>query len=107
MLHKTAPGMSVVSVGTTTHSTIPLTLNTTGSVVDNYEVMWQRNTSGKCSDMHKDSAAISGDSTSCLVIGLQEDSNYTITVTATNVAGSAFSVPVTAMSSEAGERLVT
>ena len=96
-----------MSVGTTTPSTIPLTLNTTGSVVDNYEVMWERHTSGKCSNMHKDSTNISGDFTSYIVMGLQGYSNYTITVIATNAAGSAVSVPVTAMTVKAGEGLVT
>ena len=91
-----------MSVGTTTPSTIPLTLNTTGLVVDNYEVMWERDTSGKCSDMHKDSATISGDSTSYTVMGLQGYSNYTITVTATNAAGSVVSDSVTGMTGEAG-----
>ena len=94
-----------MSVGATTPSTIPLTLNTTGSVVDNYEIVWERDTLGKCSDMHKDSATISGDFTSYTVMGLHGYSNYTITVTATNAAGSVVSDSVTGMTGEAGEGL--
>ena len=55
--------------------------------------------------MDKGSATITGDSTSYTISGLQEDSNYTITVTASNAVGSAVSDPVTAMTGEAGEVL--
>ena len=96
----------VVSVGFTTPTTIPLTWTSAGSQVDSYEVTWERDTSGKCTDVDEDNATISGSSTSHTISGL-EDSNYTITVTATNTAGSAVSVPVTAMTGEAGEGLVT
>ena len=98
---------SVVSVGFTTSTTIPLTWTSAGSQVDSYEVTWERDTSGECPDVDEDSATISGSSTSYTISGLEEDSNYTITVTATNTAGSAVSVPVTAVTGEAGEGLVT
>ena len=91
-----------MSVGTTTPSTIPFTLNTTGSVVDNYEVMWERDTSGECRNMNKNSTIITGGSTIYTITELEEDSTYTITVTVTNAAGSAVSVPVTKMTGEAG-----
>ena len=55
--------------------------------------------------MDKGSATITGDSTSYTISGLQEDISYTITVTASNAAGSAVSDPVTAMTGEAGEVL--
>ena len=69
--------------------------------------MWERDTSGECTDVDMNSTTISGSSTSYTISGLEEDSNYTITVTATNTAGSAVSVPVTAVTGEAGEGLVT
>ena len=69
--------------------------------------MWERDTSGECPDVDMDTATISGNSTNYTISGLQEDSNYTITVTATNTAGSTVSVPVTAVTEEAGEGLVT
>ena len=97
----------VVSVGFTTPTTIPLTWTSAGSQVDSYEVTWERDTSGECTDVDENSATISGSSTSHTISGLQEDSNYTITVTATNTAGSAVNVPVTAVTGEAGEGLVT
>ena len=68
---------------------------------------WERDTSGECTDVDEGSATISGSSTSYTISGLQEDSNYTITVTATNTAGSAVSVPVTEVTGEAGEGIVT
>ena len=95
-----------MSVGTTTPFTIPLTLNTVGSVVDSYVVMWKRAISEKCHDLDEESVTITN-GTNYTVKELQGDSNYTITVTATNAAGSAVSVPVTAVTGEAGEGLVT
>ena len=74
-----------------------------GSVVDSYEVMWERDTSVGCSNEDEGSATII---TSLYdITGLYEDSSYTITVTASNAAGSsAVSNTVTAMNLEAGER---
>jgi len=68
-----------------------------GSVVDSYEVVWER--SG--------SATITDGSTSYTISGLEEDSSYTITVTATNVAGSTFSCPVTLITEELSEYITT
>ena len=68
--------------------------------------MWERDTSLKCtgfSDM--DSTTITDSSTSYNITELEEDSTYSITVTAFNSAGSsAVSNTVTAMTMEAGER---
>ena len=86
-------------------TTISLSWTSTGSVVDSYEVMWERDTSRECPGMDEDSATITGGSTSYTISGLEEDSNYTITVAATNATGSAVSVPVTTMTGEAGEGL--
>ena len=110
IIHSLTPAVVapvVMSVGRTTPTTIPLSWMSAGSVVDNYEVMWERDTSGKCPGVDEGSATITGGSTSYTISGLEEDSSYTITVTATNAAGSAVSVPVTAMTGEAGEGLVT
>ena len=65
--------------------------------------MWQRDTSGDCSDVGGGSMIISVGSTSYDIMGLQEDSRYSITVTATNAAGSRVAT-VPAMTLEAGER---
>ena len=68
-------------------------------------MMWERDTSGECPDEDKNSTTITDSSNSYTITGLEEDSNYTITVTATNAAGSAASDPVTGMTGEAGEGL--
>ena len=73
--------------------------------MDSYEVMWERDTSRECLDVDEDSTNITGGSINFTITGLEEDSNYTITVTATNAAGSAVSVPVTGITREAGEGL--
>ena len=93
----------MVSIYTTTPTTISLSWTTAGSVVDNYEVKWEKDTSGKCPDVIEGSATITGGSTSYTITGVEEDSSYTITVTASNTAGSAVSVPVTAFTGKAGE----
>ena len=69
-------------------------------------VMWETNDVGGCSggsDM--DSITINDGSTSYDTTDLEEDSTYSITVTASNSAGSsAVSNSVIAMTMEAGER---
>ena len=98
-------GAPEVTVNSTTATTISLSWTSAGSVVDSYEVVWKRDTStsGGCSDEDEGSTTITDGSTSYTITGLEEDSNYTITVNATNAAGSAVSDPVTGMTGEAGE----
>ena len=97
----------MVSAGTSTAISIPITISiASGSEAVSYEVMWRTDDIGGCSggsDM--DSTTITDGSTSYDIMGLEEDSSYTITVTASNSAGSsAVSNTVTAMTLEAGER---
>ena len=66
-------------------------------------MIWQRDTSGECPDEDEDSTTITDGSTSYDIMGLEEDSSYSITVTASNAAGSS-AVTITAMTLEAGER---
>ena len=94
-------------VDSTTPTTISLSWTTSNGTADSYEVTWERDTSGECTDVDEGSTTISGSSTSYTISGLEEDSTYTITVTATTALGSAVSVPVTAVTGEAGEGLVT
>ena len=91
-----------VTVDTSTATTFSISWTSGGSQVKTYEVMWERDTSGECPDVNKSSTPITGGSTSYTITRLEEDSNYTITVTATNAAGSAVSVPVSRMTGEAG-----
>ena len=76
-------------------------------MVDEYLIQWERDTSGACPDPHTDSTTISdGSATGHTIPGLEEDSTYTITVTASNGAGSSeVSNTVTAMTGEAGKGL--
>ena len=90
----------------TTATSISLSWTSAGSEVDSYEVMWQRDTSGECPDEDEDSISLTDGSTSYDIMGLEEDSSYSITVTASNVAGSAVSNTVTAMTLEAGESVI-
>ena len=75
-------------------------------MVDEYLIEWTRDTSVGCFDQDTNSTTITA--TSHTIPGLEEDSRYTITVTASNGAGTGpVSNTVTAMTEEAGERLST
>ena len=91
-----------VNVTSTTATSISLSWTSAGSEVV-YEVMWQRDASGECSA--EDVGSITVLTTNHVLMGLEEDSSYTITVTATSRAGSsAVSDAVTVMTLEACER---
>ena len=83
--------------------TVSLSWTSAGSVVDSYEVMWQRDTSGDCPDEDEGSVSVAGSSTSYTITGLAGVSSYTITVTATNAAGNATSEPLTVMTTGVGK----
>ena len=74
-------------------------------MVTEYLIEWTRDTSVGCSDEDTDSTTITdGSAVSHTIPGLEEVSRYTITVTATNGAGSSeVSTAVTAMTEEAGK----
>ena len=75
------------------------------TVVTQYEVTWQRNTSVKCHDVDMGSDTINNGTASYYIMGLEEDSSYSITVTASNSENSdPVSNTVTAMTGEAGKR---
>ena len=97
--------MPFVVVSSTAATTISLSWSVPNGSVDSYEVVWERDTSGECPDEDEGSSTTTGGSTSYTITGLEEDSSYTITVMATNAAGSAVSDPVTGMTGEAGEGL--
>ena len=96
----------ILTADTTTATTITISWTNDDRMVTSYEVMWETDDVGGCSggsDM--DSTTITDDSTSYDITELEEDSTYSITVTASNSAGSsAVSNTVTAMTMEAGER---
>ena len=74
-----------------------------GSVVTEYLIEWQRDTSVGCSDKDQGNTTITD--TSYTISGLDEDSRYTITVIASNTAGNSEVSNLTAVTEEAGERL--
>ena len=99
---QTVPGQQTLIVDYSTATTISLSWTSAGSVVDSYEVVWQRDTSGDCPDEDEDSMSITDGSTSYMITGLEEDSSYTITVEAMNSIGMATSNTATGMTQEAG-----
>jgi len=95
--------MPTVMVGSSTVTTSYISWSIpSGSVVDSYVVIWQRGTSGECADEGISSTTITDGSLSYTITGLEEDSSYTITVTASNAAGSAVSDSVTGITGETG-----
>ena len=97
----------VVSLGlsSTTSTTILITWNSFGQEVDNYVVMWVRDTSGKCLDVDSGNDTIPGGSTDYIIRNVEEDSKYFIAVKAISPAGSAVSLEVSGTTLKAGERL--
>ena len=96
------PGQPSVNVDSTTATTISLSWSVpSGSVVTSYEVMWS---SEECpDDVDEGSATITDSSTSYTIESLREGSSYTITVTATNSAGTEPSDSETAETEEGSE----
>ena len=93
----------VVTADSTTATTISLSWTSGGSEGVSYEVDWQRVITGDCDDEDEGSATLVGGSmTSYTVTGVQEDSSYTITVTASNNNGNEESNPITAITRTAG-----
>ena len=96
------PVISITATSITISGGVP-----SDSVADSYEVMWETNDVGGCSggsDMNR-TTINSGSITSYEIMGLEENSTYIITVTASNAAGSSgLGNPVTRMTMEAGER---
>ena len=91
-----APGQPSVTVISSTATTISLSWGVpNGSVVESYEVKWERNDSNN-------STTITDGSTSYNITGLEAEANYTITVAASNGAGIAVSDPVTGTTGTTG-----
>ena len=65
-------------------------------------MMWQRDTSGDCPDEDVGSTTLADGPTSYSITGLEESSNYTITVIATNANEIATSNNVTGFTQESG-----
>ena len=92
-----APGQLSVTVSSTTATTISLSWSVlNGSVVESYEVSWER-------EGIRSSTTITDGSTSYTIRGLEAEANYTITVAASKKTGSAVSDLVTGTTGSAGK----
>ena len=109
MYHLLIVEAPVLTADMTTATTITISWTSAGSEDVSYEVMWETDDVGGCSggiDMGSTTITDSSTSYDNIITELEEDSTYSITVTASNSAGSsAVSNNVTAMTIEAGERL--
>ena len=106
-MYCTVPGQVMLNeVSTTTATSISLSWSVpTGSVVTQYLVEWQRDTSVGCTDEDQGNTTITDGSTvSYDIPELEENSRYIVTVTASNSAGSSgASNSVNGMTLVAGE----
>ena len=94
----------VLMSDSTTATSISLSWTSAGSENVTYVVEWQRNTSVGCTDEDTGSTTINGGSmTSHTITGLEEDSRYAVTVTASNTLGDKPSNQITAMAMMARE----
>ena len=96
-----------MTVNSTTPTKILITWTHSCPKADEYEVSWMRSTSGDCPDVESANATIVRGSTRHNIMGLEEDSHYTISVRANTATGNMYiSESVTGMTGEAGERLL-
>ena len=108
--YPTVPSAAELSETTSSSSTtIRFTITgsvPSGSVVTEFEVRWQRDTSVGCSDEDEDTISETGAfPNSYQISGLEPGNRYTITVTVSNAAGTApASNSVTGTTLETGER---
>ena len=93
----------VVMADSTTATSISLSWTTGGSEGVSYTVVWQRDTSGDCSDVDQGNDTITDGSTNYDIVNLEEDSSYSIDVTASNTIGNETSETITEMTLAAGE----
>ena len=93
----------VVMADSTTVTSISLSWPTGGSEGVSYIVVWQRDTSGGCSDVDQGNDAITDGSTNYGIVNLEEGSSYSIEVTASNAIGNETSETITEMTLTAGE----
>ena len=95
----TVPDPPVITVVSTTATSITISGGVlSDSVADSYEVMWVRDVTVGCPNEDEGMTTSVGE-----IMNLQEDSTYSITVTAFNSAGTS-ETSVIAMTMEAGEK---
>ena len=93
----------VLSVITTSATSISLSWTSTDSEAVSYEVMWETDDIGGCSGVRDmNSTTVTDGSTSYDIMGLEEDSSYSITLTVSSPE-TRDSVNVTVKTLEAGK----
>ena len=92
----------VVTVESTTSTSIQISWTGSCSKVDKYEVKWERDTTRECRDVNLFNKTIINDSTSYNITELEEDSYYTIIVTA-NKSGIVVNSSIMEVTPEAGK----
>ena len=99
------PALLSVTKDSTTATSISLSWTQAGTEVDSYEVMW---TSDECPDDVDEGSATITDitETSYIIEDLREGTRYTITVSATNSAGTSPSDSVTGRTQELGTLII-
>ena len=96
----------VLSVITTSATSISLSWTSTDSEAISYEVMWETDDIGGCSGVRDmNSTILTEGSSSYAIMGLEEDSSYSITLTVSSpkAAETRDSVNVTVKTLEAGK----
>lgn len=84
----TVPGQPSLGVTSSTATSIStFWILNDGSLVTEYELSWQRDTSVGCSNDEEGNIMFTDESTSYDIMGLEEDSSYIIKVIALNSAG--------------------
>ena len=103
------PGKPTVSIASTDgRSMKPFWTITQGSIVQSYTVLWVRHMSTECPYEQQGSHTTSDNSTTFVITGLEENSNYSITVVARNRAGQGIvSDPVTQITKQTGKKHTT
>ena len=98
-----APGKPTVTVDSQISTNITLSWTASNGAAESYEVIWERY-GAFLTNVIVSNEIIGGDSTGYTIKEIKDYSIYSITVTATNVAGSAVSDPIILVIGTAGER---
>ena len=96
----------VPAVGFTTSTSIQIFWASTCVDMDRYEIMWERDTTKKCSDIKMANTTQINNFTSFTITGLEEDSHYIITLTASTMWAAISSSSVKGMTAEAGKKYI-
>ena len=91
-----------MTVDSTTSTSIHISWTGSCPEMDTYKISWERDTTRKCPDIETVKRTTMNDSASFNITGLEEDSHYTITVTA-NKPGIAINKSVMGITTEASK----